>query len=680
MASKRAPTTTLPKAKKKKPKEVFANLAPRTARGVAVDPSLPVLAARDEILAAVKAHATVLLVGETGSGKSTQVPRFLVEAGLGGGARGARVCVTQPRRVAVLTVCQRVADERGCAVGEAVGYAMRFERQVSPATAVKFATDGLVIRECLRDPQLSDYACVVVDEAHERALHTDVLCGLVRRAARARRASPRPLRVLLMSATLDVAAFSGFFDDAAVVRVPGRAHPVDVFYTAAAVDDYAEAAVACCLQLHGDAACGGDVLVFMPGEQEIRELVHILDDALRGAAPSLVVPLYGALPREDQLRAFAPAPGRRKFVVATTIAETSVTIGGVRHVVDPGLVKARATSTAGFESLKLAPTSKAQARQRAGRAGREAPGRCYRLYPEASWAALADDVTPEILRCDLASVVLQLKALGVDRPEAFDYVSKPPRAALLRALETLHAVGALDDAGALTACGARLAKLPLAPVLAKALDGAADDDRYAPGAEAVLTVVAVVAASDHGVFATPSRSEEADDAIRARDAFEDVSGDLLTARNAYDACARESTPANRGAWCRRRYVSATAMHTAFRIRAQLAGLFPDGAFSRDAAADADARRAATLDCLAGALCSCHAALRDPHRRCFRAARQKVDVFVHPTSVLHGRNPPPDALVYTSSVLTTKLFVRGVLAVDAAALPRLAPHLFSTKGA
>ena len=172
---------------------------------------------------------------------------------------------------------------------------------------------------------------------------------------------------------------------------------------------------------------------------------------------------------------------------------------------------------------------------------------------------------------------------------------------------------------------------------------------------------------------------DADDAIRARDAFEDVSGDLLTARNAYDACARESTPANRGAWCRRRYVSATAMHTAFRIRAQLAGLFPDGAFSRDAPADADARRAATLDCLAGALCSCHAALRDPHRRCFRAARQKVDVFVHPTSVLHGRNPPPDALVYTSSVLTTKLFVRGVLAVDAAALPRLAPHLFSTKG-
>ena len=258
---------------------------------------------------------------------------------------------------------------------------------------------------------MSDYACVVIDEAHERALHTDVLCGLVRRAARARRASPRPLRVLLMSATLDVAAFSGFFDDAAVVRVPGRAHAVDVFYTAAAVDDYAEAAVACCLQLHGDPACGGDVLVFMPGEQEIRELVHVLCDALRGAAPSLVVPLYGALPREDQLRAFAPAPGRRKFVVATTIAETSVTIGGVRHVVDPGLVKARATSTAGFESLKLAPTSKAQARQRAGRAGREAPGRCYRLYPEASWAALADDVTPEILRCDLASVVLQLKAV-----------------------------------------------------------------------------------------------------------------------------------------------------------------------------------------------------------------------------------------------------------------------------
>ncbi|KAH8062485.1 helicase [Aureococcus anophagefferens] len=332
-----------------------------------------------------------------------------------------------------------------------------------------------------------------------------------------------------MSATLDVAAFSGFFDDAAVVRVPGG--PIPSASSGGGVGDYAEAAVACCLQLHGDPACGGDVLVFMPGEQEIRELVHILDDALRGAAPSLVVPLYGALPREDQLRAFAPAPGRRKFVVATTIAETSVTIGGVRHVVDPGLVKARATSTAGFESLKLAPTSKAQARQRAGRAGREAPGRCYRLYPEASWAALADGVAPEILRCDLASVVLQLKALGVDRPETFDYVSRPPRAALLRALETLHAVGALDDAGTLTARGARLAKLPLAPVLAKALDGAAEDDRYAPGADAVLTIVAVVAASDHGVFArVRSRRPR-----RHPRGAADVPGDLLTARNAYDA-------------------------------------------------------------------------------------------------------------------------------------------------
>ena len=577
--------------------EAFANLQPRKPRE-ARDPTLPVLAARDEILEAVRTHATVLIAGETGSGKSTQIPQFLLDAKICTPKDGKRLCVTQPRRVAVLTVSERVAAERGGDLGGEVGYAMRFERVVSKRTSAVFATDGLIVREMLGDTELKRYGCVIVDEAHERSVHTDVLLGLCKRTQQ-----KRPLKLILMSATLDVASLQNYFEDCAVVKVPGRLHDVDVFYCAEAVDDYHEACITCCAQLHADPTCEGDILVFMPGQEEIAACQALLEERLAG--------------------------------------------------------------------VRVEATSKAQARQRAGRAGREAPGRCYRLYPETAWTSLPDATPPEILRCDLAGVVLSLKALGVARPETFDFVTKPPRHALLRALETLYACDALDAKGALTALGRRLASLPLPPLLASAVDLASTT--FKDGAPDVLWVVAAVVASEHGLFVQPRNGEARDDAIRARDAFEDRSGDLWTSRNALRAAAVEK---NRPHWCRKRFLSVSAVDSALRVRKQLLDVLDKGVFAPARTIPLDTARTAALDCVAKALCVQNAAVRDPVKRCFRALRNDAEVAVHPGSVLHGRNPPPEALVFASSVHTTKLFLRGVTAVDAATLARLAPRLFS----
>ncbi|KAJ1447365.1 P-loop containing nucleoside triphosphate hydrolase protein [Pelagophyceae sp. CCMP2097] len=653
--------------------------------------ALPIFAAREEILAAVREHSCVLLVGETGSGKSTQVVQFLLGAGSVSSRRGGRCCITQPRRVAVLTVCQRVAAELGCVVGSTVGYAMRFERQTSAATAVKFATDGYLIREAMDDRAFANYSVLIIDEAHERSLQTDVLCGLVRRAVLQRRGTQRPLKVVVMSATLDVESFAAFFrgcgagdEPPAVVRVPGRLHPVDVFYCAEAQEDYMDAAVVCCAQLHEDANCAGDVLVFMPGQEEILAFSAMLAAALAagGASPAAftIVPLYASMPREAQLLAFAPPDAAvRKFVVATTIAETSVTIAGVRHVVDAGLVKARHfAANTGFESLQLAATSRAQAKQRAGRAGREAPGRCYRLYPEATWFSLPQTTPPEILRAELSSVVLQLMVLGVARPQDFDYISKPPAQALLRALEVLYALELVDAKGGLTARGRGVAQLPLSPLFANMVLLSREDEIFADARGAILSAVALLTAAENGVFVAPSSSARADrraDFARARAAMADAAGDVLTELRAFEDYLGRGNASDRD-WCRERFVSASAMKTAAKVRQQICALVKhsDDGGELDVEQKA-ARREATIMCLVAGLGGLHAARRDASRKCYRTFRGNHDVYIHPSSVLHGKNPPPPTVVFTASILTNRQYVRGLTSFDASLLPKLNPQLF-----
>ncbi|KAK2113350.1 putative pre-mRNA-splicing factor ATP-dependent RNA helicase dhx16 [Saguinus oedipus] len=479
----------------------------------AVRRSLPVFPFREELLAAIANHQVLIIEGETGSGKTTQIPQYLFEEGYT--KKGMKIACTQPRRVAAMSVAARVAREMGVKLGNEVGYSIRFEDCTSERTVLRYMTDGMLLREFLSEPDLASYSVVMVDEAHERTLHTDILFGLIKDVARFR----PELKVLVASATLDTARFSTFFDDAPVFRIPGRRFPVDIFYTKAPEADYLEACVVSVLQIHVTQP-PGDILVFLTGQEEIEAACEMLQDRCRRLGSKirelLVLPIYANLPSDMQARIFQPTPpGARKLrsqsltpgaeergeipyepresqicdleskhsrfsgdrkslmgqevVVATNIAETSLTIEGIIYVLDPGFCKQKSYNPrTGMESLTVIPCSKASANQRAGRAGRVAAGKCFRLY--TAWAyqhELEETTVPEIQRTSLGNVVLLLKSLGIHDLMHFDFLDAPPYETLLLALEQLYALGALNHLGELTTSGRKMAELPVDPMLSK---------------------------------------------------------------------------------------------------------------------------------------------------------------------------------------------------------------------
>ncbi|GAB5367991.1 hypothetical protein AAMO2058_001279300 [Amorphochlora amoebiformis] len=433
--------------------------------------NLPIYEAREALIQAVLKNKSLVIVGETGSGKATQLPQYLYESGLC--KSGKLIGITQPRRVAAVTVAQRVAQEMGVKLGSQVGYSVRFDDKSTPQTRIKYLTDGMLLREATIDPMLKKYTCVILDEAHERTLHTDILFAILKGIQSSRKF---PLRIVAMSATLQAEKFSQYFGEAPILYVKGRQYPVDIMYTLEPQNDYVDAVVTTVLQIHIEKSCPGDILVFLTGQEEIETCSRLLTEKiplLPANSPGMIItPLYAALPAHQQLSAFQRAPkGSRKVVLATNIAETSVTINGIVYVVDSGVVKVRQNhAKTGVESLIVVPVSKAEAWQRSGRAGRVQAGICYRLFTENTFEALREVIVPEILRTSLASVVLQLKALKVNDVANFDFMSKPPRMAIVRALEQLVALGAVDRKGKLsTPLGERMALLPLEPPYSRAL-------------------------------------------------------------------------------------------------------------------------------------------------------------------------------------------------------------------
>jgi len=491
---------------------------------------LPVHGFLDRLLDAVKGHQTVVVEGETGSGKTTQIPQYLVADYA---KQGKCVACTQPRRVAAMSIAQRVADEMDVDLGGAVGYSIRFEDNTGPQTLLKFMTDGMLLREAMTDPFLERMSVVVLDEAHERTLSTDVLMGLLKELL-----AQRPdLRCVVMSATLDAEKFQEYFEGAPLLRVPGRTHPVEIFYTPEPERDYVEAAVRTAAQIHACEAAG-DILVFLTGEAEIEDVCARLRAEAHRVGPErgelVVYPLYSSLPPRAQKRIFDAAPPPkfagampgRKVVVSTNIAETSLTIDGIVYVVDPGFSKQKVYNPRiRVESLLVSPISRASAKQRAGRAGRTRPGKCFRLYTEVSFKTeLQEQTYPEILRSKMANVVLTLKKLGIDDLVHFDLMDPPAPETLMRALELLNYLGALDDEGALTDLGGHMSELPLDPAMAKMLLASPD---YRCSNEA-LSVVASMSVPN--IFQRPKHKQrEADDA-KAQFAHHD--GDHPTLLNA----------------------------------------------------------------------------------------------------------------------------------------------------
>ena len=431
---------------------------PRYYSILATRKKLPVYQFQADLIQAVRDHQFVVVEGETGSGKTTQIPQFLVEANFCQPGRTSIAC-TQPRRVAATSIAQRVAEEMDVPLGKEVGYTIRFEDvSDSQRTILKFVTDGMLLREAMTDPLLSRYSVIVLDEAHERTLATDVLMGLLMEILPKRTSSSEhgELKVVIMSATLDAKKFQEYFDNAPILKVPGRTFPVEIFYTAAPEPNYVEAAIRTVIHIH-QCEGPGDILVFLTGEQEIEqacEEIRTKSMSLGMDVPELVVvPLYSSLPPQQQKKIFDPAPGPRvvgglpgrKVVVSTNIAETSLTIDGIVYVVDPGFSKQKVYNPRiRVESLLVSPISRASARQRAGRAGRTRPGKCYRLYTEKSfYEDLQETTYPEILRSKMSNVVLTLKKLGIDDLVHFDFMDPPAPETLMRALELLNYLGAL---------------------------------------------------------------------------------------------------------------------------------------------------------------------------------------------------------------------------------------------
>uniref|UniRef100_A0A8C8G6C5 RNA helicase n=1 Tax=Oncorhynchus tshawytscha TaxID=74940 RepID=A0A8C8G6C5_ONCTS len=524
--------------------------------------SLPVFPYREDLLLAIQQHQILVIEGETGSGKTTQIPQFLMESGYNDG--GMKIGCTQPRRVAAMSVAARVAQEVGVKLGNEVGYSIRFEDCTSERTVLKYMTDGMLLREFLTEPDLASYSVVIIDEAHERTLHTDILFGLIKDIARFR----PDLKVLVASATLDTERFSCFFDDAPVFRIPGRRFPVDIFYTKAPEADYLEACVVSVLQIHVTQP-PGDCLVFLTGQEEIETCCELLQERCRrlGSKISelLVLPIYANLPSDMQAKIFSPTPpGSRKVVVATNIAETSLTIDGIIYVIDPGFCKQKSyNARTGMESLIVTPCSRASANQRAGRAGRVAAGKCFRLY--TAWAfkhEMEESTVPEIQRTNLGNVVLLLKSLGINDLIHFDFMDPPPHETLVLALEQLYALGALNHLGELTKLGRRMAELPVDPMLSKMILAS---EQY-KCSEEVLTIAAMLSVNNSIFYRPKDKVVHADN---ARQNFVVPGGDHMVLLNVYTQWL-ESGYATQ--WCYENFIQFRSMKRARDVREQLEGL------------------------------------------------------------------------------------------------------------
>lgn len=670
---------------------VHGNLKERAKALSQLRKDLPIWSHAPEICKGLQMKDVMLLVGETGSGKSTQVPQILlkedwcksksVTVTIGGITQtvkvGGCIAVTEPRRVAAISLARRVAEEMGTPLGSSspaskVGYSVRFDSSTSPSTQIKFLTEGMLLQEMLRDPWLRQYSAIIVDEVHERGVNVDLLMGFLRNMNTGEKhgRGGLALKVVVMSATVDMESLRNFFEEeyepkeldgavglidntnvascsevyeaeeesewsglssckydcedtdtprnvsasrvtldskqphheipkkihrqvsrtnsassnhldsiaprakangggpqgqqpshAATCYIEGRQFPVKIIYSPEPVQDFVDACLRTIFRIHYKEPMPGDVLVFLTGQETVESLESLVNEYALGMSSDvpklLVLPLFAALPQAAQQRVFQPAPPKtRKVILATNIAETSVTVSGVRFVVDSGKSKIKQfRSRIGLDSLIVKPISKSAAAQRKGRAGREAPGQCYRLYTEQDYLALQPSNIPEILRCDLSQAILTMKARGVDDILRFPFLDRPPRETLETALLQLFRLRALKESGEISEIGLQMAKLPVSVSLARVLLAAAD-----PEINCLPEVIDIVSClSVENVFLNITSEEKKEEAEAARRKVYRREGDHLTLLTTLQAYAAER--ADRKVWAERHFVSHRAMQS-----------------------------------------------------------------------------------------------------------------------
>ena len=624
---------------------------------------LPVFGSREDLMLTIRENNIVVVVGETGSGKTTQMTQYMHEEGY---STFGMIGCTQPRRVAAMSVAKRVSEELGCELGGKVGYAIRFEDCTGPDTVIKYMTDGVLLRETLRESDLDAYSCVIMDEAHERSLHTDVLFGILKKVV-ARR---RDFRLIVTSATLNAEKFSNFFGSVPVFNIPGRTFPVETLYAKTPVEDYVEAAVKQALAIH-IAYPPGDILCFMTGQEEIECVAYALEERLEqlmaaGTCPPLsVLPIYSQLPADLQAKIFQDAEGGvRKCVVSTNIAETSLTLDGVMYVVDTGYCKLSVYNPRmGMNALQVFPCSQAAVNQRSGRAGRTGPGTCYRLYTEMAFKhELLPMTVPEIQRTNLGNVVLLLKSLNVDNLLDFDFMDPPPQDNILNSMYQLWILGALDNTGGLTRMGAKMVEFPVDPPLAQMLLKAEE----LKCSNEILTVIAMLSVPP--IWFRPKDREEESDA--AREKFFVPESDHLTLLNVYQQWKNNGY---RTDWCNRHFIQSKGLKKGREVRAQLLDIMKQQKIALHAAGS-------DWDLCRRALCSAyfHQAARLKGVGEYVNCRNGMPCHLHPSSSLYGLGYTPDYVIYHELVMTSKEYMQCVSAVEPHWLAEAGPMFFSIK--
>jgi pre-mRNA-splicing factor ATP-dependent RNA helicase DHX15/PRP43 len=615
---------------------------------------LPIFSARERIQDIVQRYQITLLVGETGCGKTTQVPQYILDLNPELG-----IACTQPRRVAAMSVSERVAEEMGVELGDEVGYNIRFDNKSSEKTVLKYMTDGMLLREAMNDTTLSKYSVVIIDEAHERTVDTDILLGCLKEIL-----AKRPeMRVMVMSATLEHQKFQAFFPAAPVVNVSGRMYGVDLYFCRTPEANYVEAAIRTAIQVHlyeGE----GDILMFLCGEDEIETAVEritcgipmAVQSELKGAPslPFTCLPLYSALPPGAQKKVFKPTPeGHRKIVIATNIAETSLTIDGVVFVIDCGFSKQKVYNPkVRVESLLVTPISRASAEQRCGRAGRTKHGKCFRMYTKSAFTNVLQDQTyPEILRCNLGSVVLDMKKMGIDDLIHFDFIDPPAPQTLMRALELLNHLGALNDDGELTQFGDDMSRFPVEPEMAAML---LHSPEYGCASE-IAKLAAMMSIQQPYVNTYERRAQ------LAKEQWFHQTGDHLSLLSTYEAYEQANYSQD---WCEENYLNARNMQQAQNVFRQIVGIMQRQLgldMSAKTDADADDRKFGNhirQAILAGYFTK--VAMATPTKNMYQTLKDSVKSIVYPGSNLKHR---PSFVVYNELVMTSNTYVRCVTSIS-----------------
>lgn len=620
---------------------------------------LPAFAVREELLRVIRENQVVICVGETGSGKTTQLTQFLREDGYG---NTGMIGCTQPRRVAAMSVAKRVAEEMEVELGSTVGYAIRFEDCTSKETIIKYMTDGVLLRESLNEPDLDRYSCIIMDEAHERALNTDILMGLFKKILQRR----RDLKLIVTSATMNSKRFSDFFGGAPEFIIPGRTFPVDVMFHRSPVEDYVDQAVQQVLAIHVSMDAG-DILVFMTGQEDIEitcALVQKRLDNLNDPPKLSILPIYSQMPADLQAKIFdRAAPGVRKCIVATNIAETSLTVDGIKYVVDAGYSKMKVYNPKmGMDTLQITPISQANAGQRSGRAGRTGPGKAFRLYTEKAFKEeLYLQTIPEIQRTNLANTVLMLKSLGVKDLLDFDFMDPPPQDTISTSMFDLWALGALDNLGELTELGRKMSAFPMEPSLSKLLITA---EEYGCSEE-MITIVSMLSVPN--VFYRPK--ERQDEADAQREKFWVHESDHLTYLQVYSAWKANG---HSDGWCIKHFLHPKSLRRAKEIREQLLDIVRMQKMKLISCG-------MDWDMIRKCICSgyYHQAAKYKGSGEYINLRTNLGVQLHPTSALYAGHPP-DYIVYHELILTSKVYVSTVTAVDPHWLADLGGVFYSVK--